>query len=147
MSQNSTTRIDKWLWSIRAYKTRAVASEACKSNKITINGRVVKASADVKIGDIVTIKKLPVVYSFRVLDAISGRVGAKSVFLAAENLTPQSEIDKLDLRLSPHMSRERGSGRPTKKERRDIDDLMDNFFFDDDLESTSSTSSSIDSVE
>lgn len=132
MGLNSTTRIDKWLWSIRAYKTRAVASEACKSNKITINGRVAKASSDVKVGDVVTIKKMPVVYSFRVLDAISGRVGAKNVSLAAENITAQSEIDKLDFKLSPNMYRERGAGRPTKKERRDIDDVMDNFFFDDD---------------
>ncbi len=132
MSDERSVRIDKWLWSIRAYKTRSLAAEACKSNKITVEGVVAKPSREVKAGDIVTVKRPPVVYTFRVLTPLGSRVSAKDVPLHAENLTPEEELLKLTVKVMPTLARDRGTGRPTKKERREIDSLMDDFFDEDD---------------
>ncbi len=132
MSESRTVRIDKWLWAIRAYKTRGLAADACKSNKITVGGVTVKPSREVKEGDIVTIKKMPVVYTFKVLAPLGSRVGAKDVHLYAENLTPEEELMKLSVKVVPTLARDRGTGRPTKKERRQIDSLMEDFFDDED---------------
>ncbi len=132
MSEERTVRIDKWLWSIRAYKTRSLAADACKGNKITVGGMSVKPSREVTEGDIVTIKKPPVIYTFRVLAPLGSRVGAKDVHLYAENLTPEEELLKLTVKVMPTLARDRGTGRPTKKERREIDSLMDEFFDEDD---------------
>lgn len=132
MSESRTVRIDKWLWAIRAYKTRGLATDACKSNKITVGGVTVKPSREVKEGDIVTIKKMPVVYTFKVLAPLGSRVGAKDVHLYAENLTPEEELMKLSVKVVPTLARDRGTGRPTKKERRQIDSLMEDFFDDED---------------
>lgn len=125
-------RADKWLWSIRAFKTRTLAADACKNNKITIGGSSIKASREIKIGDVVSIKKMPVIYSFKVIEKLTSRVSAKNVGLYAQNITPQSELDKLIYNTDVFVHREKGAGRPTKKERRDIDSLMTDFFFDDD---------------
>lgn len=131
-----TVRIDKWLWAIRVYKTRSLAADACKANRISVNGQVVKPSREVKEGDVVTVKRLPVVYTYKVLEAIHNRQPAKNVPLYAENLTPQSELDKLTQKVTVSILRDPGTGRPTKKERRDIDDLMDSFYddLDEDIE-------------
>lgn len=126
----TSVRIDKYLWAIRAFKTRTDAADACKLGRITVNGALVKASRDVKVGDLIGVKKMPVVYSFKVLALIANRQPAKNVYLYAENMTPEEELEKLSIsRTTIFVSRDRGTGRPTKKERREIDDLMENFYW------------------
>lgn len=127
--QNRTVRIDKWLWAVRAYKTRSMAADACKSNRILVNGAYAKPGREVRAGDIVGIKKMPVTYSFRVLSAVNNRQPAKDVPLYAENITPQEELDKLLVATTAYVRRDRGTGRPTKKERREIDELAEDIFF------------------
>ena len=136
MVKNSshTVRMHKWLWVIRAYKTRSLAAEACKSNKISVNGANAKPSKEIKAGDIICVKKMPVIYTFRVIEPIGNRQGAKNVHLYAENLTPQEELDKLTMHLTLSIQRDKGTGRPTKKDRREIDELMNEFFFDDEFD-------------
>lgn len=124
-------RIDKWLWAVRIYKTRSIAAEACKSGRVTVNGASAKASREIKEGDIITVRKMPVTYTLRVIEAINNRQPAKNVPLYMENLTPREELDKLNpVNHTIFVQRDRGTGRPTKKERRDIDGLMDDFLYD-----------------
>lgn len=120
-------RIDKWLWSVRIYKTRSDAADACRSGKVTVNGTTCKPSREVKERDILTVRKFPTMtHTWRVEALVSSRQPAKNVHLYATDLTPQSELDKLNLpRETIFVSRDRGTGRPTKKERRQIDGLMD----------------------
>lgn len=126
-------RIDKWLWAVRAYKTRTVAADACKNGRVTINGALAKASRDVKIGDVVSFKKISITYSYEVVDLIGNRQPAKNVGLYARNVTPASELAKLNApNETVFVSRDRGTGRPTKRDRREIEDVMDGFFYDDD---------------
>ncbi|MDR2937982.1 MAG: RNA-binding S4 domain-containing protein [Prevotellaceae bacterium] len=121
----NSSRIDKWLWCIRAYKTRSEAAEACKLGRVKVNGAEAKASRDVKAGDVISFRKTPVVYSYKVLAFPHSRVAAKLVPDFAENVTPQEELDKLNAdHLTLFVHREKGTGRPTKKERRQIDFLM-----------------------
>lgn len=128
-----SVRIDKYLWAIRAFKTRTEATEACKGNKVTVDGADVKPSREVKAGDVIQLRKGPVFYKYKVLAPLEKRVGAKDVPRFAENLTPQSELDKLHAPVETFfIRRDRGAGRPTKKERRDMDTLYDSFFEDDD---------------
>ncbi len=123
-----STRIDKWLWAVRLYKTRSDAADACRTNRVTINGAYTKPSREVKHGDVVAVRKLPVTFSYRVIGTISNRQPTKNVALYAENITPQEELDKLNVpRETVFISRDRGMGRPTKKERRNIDTLIDDF--------------------
>ena len=130
MAEVTSVRIDKWLWSIRAFKTRTDAADACKLGRVTLNGALAKASRDVKVNDIVTVKKMPVIYTFKVLALIANRQPAKNVYLYAENLTPEEELEKLKMNKTIiFVQRDRGTGRPTKKERRDIDDLMENYYW------------------
>ncbi len=118
-------RIDKWLWAVRAYKTRSDAADACRNERVRINGAYTKPSRDINPGDLVSFRKGIVTYTCRVLEPVANRQPAKNVHLYAENITPQEEIDKLNVsRETVFISRDRGTGRPTKKERRDIDDLM-----------------------
>ena len=133
-------RIDKWLWAARIYKTRTLAADACKNGRITINGAQAKPSRSVKPGDEVGVKKSPVTYSFRVKQAIEKRVGAKLVPDILENITPPEQYELLEMsRISGFIDRQRGTGRPTKKERRALDDFsddaiplfLDDFDFDD----------------
>lgn len=126
-------RIDKWLWAVRIFKTRSDAADACRNNRVLVNDSYTKPSREIKTGDVVSVKKMPVTYSFRVLDIVSNRQPAKNVPLYAENITPQAELDKLNVpRETVFVSRDRGMGRPTKKERREIDSLMDDLgYFDD----------------
>ena len=122
-------RIDKFLWAIRVYKTRTDATDACKGSKVTVGGDDVKPAREVKAGDVITVRKGPILYTYKVLAPLEKRVGAKDVPRFAENLTPQSELDKLHAPVETFfIRRDRGTGRPTKKERRDMESLYDSFF-------------------
>lgn len=117
-------RIDKWLWSVRIFKTRTLASDFCKSGKVQIDGISVKSSRLIHIDEVINVKKPPVIYTYKVTGLISKRVSATIAKKHHENLTPQSELDKLSqVQESVFFKRDSGSGRPTKKERRDIDKL------------------------
>lgn len=119
-------RIDKWLWSVRLYKTRSIATEECKKGRITIDGIAVKPSRVPKIGDIVKVRKIPVTYSFRIKGMPSGRVGAKLVIDYMQDITSPEELKILEMQKnSGYLGRDRGTGRPTKKDRRDIDSFLD----------------------
>lgn len=133
---NSEARIDKWLWAARIYKTRTLASDACKNGRITINGALAKPSRTVKVGDKVEVKKSPITYSFRVLQTIEKRVGAKLLPEVFENVTPPEQYELLEMnRISGFVDRARGTGRPTKKDRRALDDLAETpIFLDEDFD-------------
>lgn len=119
-------RIDKWLWAARIYKTRTLASEACKMGRITINGAQVKPSRTVKEGDEVGVKKSPVTYTFRVKQCIEKRVGARLIPEVLDNITGPEQYELLEMsRISGFVDRARGTGRPTKKDRRALDDFAD----------------------
>ena len=124
-------RIDKYLWSIRVYKTRTDATDACKGGKVRVNGSDIKPSKGVKVGDMITARKGAVVYTYKVLELIDKRQSAKLVPRYAENLTPQEELDKLRAPIETFfLKRDRGAGRPTKKDRRQMEDLWSNLSFD-----------------
>ncbi|MBO5980773.1 MAG: RNA-binding S4 domain-containing protein [Bacteroidales bacterium] len=124
-------RIDKYLWSIRVYKTRTDATDACKGGKVRVNGSDIKPSKGVKVGDMITARKGAVAYTYKVLELIDKRQGAKLVPRYAENLTPQEELDKLRAPVETFfLKRDRGAGRPTKKDRRQMEDLWSNLSFD-----------------
>ncbi len=117
-------RIDKWLWAARIYKTRTLAADACKNGRITINGAQVKPSRTVKAGDKVSVKKAPITYTFLVKQAIEKRVGAKLLPEILENITSPDQYELLEMsKISGFIDRARGTGRPTKKERRALDDF------------------------
>ena len=119
-------RIDKYLWAIRAFKTRTEAADACKGGKVKVDGVSVKASRDVKAGEIIKIRKGAVEYTYRVVEPTEHRVGAALVPQYAENLTPESELDKLKAPVETFfLTRDRGAGRPTKKDRRELEKLWD----------------------
>ncbi len=120
-------RIDKWLWAVRIYKTRSLASDACKKNKVSINDEIAKPSKLIKKNDTVQVSKKQVTYTFKVKDLTNKRISAKLVPDYLINLTSQEELNKLIPAKFPDFGkRERGSGRPTKKERRTIDRLQNN---------------------
>ena len=140
MAAKEEARIDKWLWAARIFKTRIIAADACKNGRITISGALSKPSRTVKEGDIVAVRKPPVTYSFKVLKAIEQRVGAKLLPGIYENVTPPDQYEILEMsRISGYAARPSGMGRPTKKDRRDIDAFVepalfgygDEFDFDD----------------
>jgi ribosome-associated heat shock protein Hsp15 len=119
-------RIDKWLYAVRIYKTRSIATEECRKGRISISGITVKPSRDVRVGDILELKKAPVTYKFKVLQLAEKRMSAKLVPDFVEDLTPKEQFDLLEMQKYMQWNgRERGAGRPTKKDRRDIDDFMD----------------------
>lgn len=125
-------RIDKYLWAIRVFKTRSEAADACKGNKVKVNGEEVKPSKTIKIGDLVRIRKAAVYYEYRVKGLIEKRVGAQLVPEYAENLTPQEELDKLKAPVETFfVKRDRGTGRPTKKDRRTIEAMWDELEYED----------------
>lgn len=125
-------RIDKWLWAVRLFKTRSLATEACKKGKILINDTAVKPSRTIKIGDIIGIKQNPVLYSFKVLGLIQNRINAKLVLEYREDVTTPDQLELIELgKIAAQSGRARGAGRPTKKERREIDDFFEPFFIDD----------------
>lgn len=128
-------RIDKWLWAARIFKTRSIAADACKNGRVTISGVNVKPSHTVKAGEVVSVKKPPITYSFKILKTIEQRVGAKLIPEIYENVTDAKQYELLEMsRISGFVDRARGTGRPTKKERRALDAFVDPamFGFDDD---------------
>lgn len=130
-----SARIDKWLWAARIFKTRSIAADACKNSRVTIDGQNVKPSHVVKVGETVSVKKPPVVYSFKILQCIEQRVGAKLIPNIYENVTDPKQYEILEMsRISGFIDRARGTGRPTKKDRRSLDAFNEPamFGFDDD---------------
>ena len=134
-------RIDKWLWAARSFKTRTIAADACKNGRVAVNDVNVKPSRMVKVGDTISVRKPPVTYSFRILKTIEQRVGAKLVPEIYENITTPDQYELLEMnRISGFVNRQRGTGRPTKKDRRAMDAFVgpsletDWSFFDDEEE-------------
>ncbi len=132
----SEARIDKWLWATRIFKTRTIAAEACKKGRVTINGSQVKAARMIKSGEIIQVKKTPITYSFKVLQPIEKRVSAKLVPEYMENVTTPDQYELLEMsKISGFINRTRGTGRPTKKDRRELEEFTtpqftDTFDFD-----------------
>lgn len=115
-------RIDKWLWAARIFKTRTIAAAACKKGQVGMKGTQLKPSRLIRVGDIIDVRKPPVTYSFRVLQAIEKRVGAKLIPEVLENVTAPEQYELLEMsKISGFIGRAKGLGRPTKKDRRDLD--------------------------
>ena len=130
-------RVDKWLWAMRVFKTRTIATDACKKGRVTMNGVAVKPSRSIKEGDVIDVKKPPITYTFRVKQVTGNRLGAKRVPDYLENITPQSQYDLLEMtRISGFVDRRKGVGRPTKRDSRELSRFKeesytaDNFFLD-----------------
>ena len=152
MSVLQQVRIDKFLWAVRLFKTRSVAAEAIKKGRIMMGGTQVKGSRNVKIGDVIQIKVPPAIRSFEIIQLAQNRMGAKLVPDHIKEVTPKDQLEIIELqRLAANMNRRKGLGRPTKKDRRDIDgffgtdapfngtfedfdDTADDFDFDFDLD-------------
>ena len=114
-------RIDKWLWAMRVFKTRTIATEACKKGRVFVGNVIAKPSRTIKVGDVVNVRKSPVTYSFKVLALAQNRLGAKLVPEYMENITPKSELDLLEVvKISGFIDRRKGLGRPTKREGREL---------------------------
>lgn len=125
-----TARIDKWLWASRIFKTRSIAADACKNGRVVVNNANVKPSRPLKVGEVVHVRKPPITYSFRVLKCIEQRVGAKLVPEIYENVTDPKQYELLEMsRISGFIDRQRGTGRPTKKDRRAMDSFTDPALF------------------
>jgi len=131
-------RVDKWLWAARIFKTRTLAAAACKKGQVSMGGTQLKPSRMVKVGDTVDVRKPPITYSFRILQAIEHRVGAKLIPEVLENVTKPEQYELLEMsKISGFVDRARGTGRPTKKERRALDEFKDDtpvFFGDFDFD-------------
>ena len=133
-------RVDKWLWAARIFKTRSIAADAIKNGRVTIQGVNVKPSRMVKVGEVVSVRKPPVTYSFKILKTIEQRVGAKLIPEVYENVTTPDQYELLEMnRISGFINRQRGTGRPTQKDRRALDEFVapamegfDDFDWDDD---------------
>lgn len=129
-------RIDKWLWAMRVFKTRTVATDACKKGRVTMGGVAVKPSRTIKVGNVIDVRKPPITYTFRVKALAPNRLGAKLVPEYLENITPQSQYDLLEMtRISGFVDRRKGLGRPTKREGRELsrfreDSYADTYFLD-----------------
>lgn len=132
-----SARLDKWLWASRIFKTRSIAADACKNGRVSLGGTNLKPSRTVKIGDVINVKKPPITYSFKIVNAIESRVGAKLIDQVYENVTDAKQYELLEMsRISGFIDRARGTGRPTKKDRRAMDAFVDPALFgwDDDDE-------------
>lgn len=126
-------RIDKWMWATRIFKTRTIAAEACKKGRVSINGVQVKASHIVKTGNVIQVRKPPITYSFKVLQPIENRVGAKLVPQMMENVTPHDQYELLEMsKISGFVNRAKGTGRPTKRDRRKLDEFIAPEYFSED---------------
>lgn len=124
-------RIDKWLWAVRLFKTRTIAAEACKKGKVFIQNVAVKPSRNVNVGDVVCIKQNPVLFSFKVLALTENRMNAKTVPEFMENVTTSDQLELFEMgKLADKLNRAKGTGRPTKKDRRELDDFTDPIFMD-----------------
>lgn len=128
MTDIKPVRIDKFLWAVRLFKTRSLATDACKMGRILVNDNPVKPSGTIEGKEILTVKKPPVIYTYRVIEPVENRISAKLVMNYLEDLTPDNEKIKLEIRVSGRTGfREKGLGRPTKKERRSIDRWKNGF--------------------
>lgn len=128
-------RLDKWLWAARIFKTRTIAADACKKGRVMIGGVQQKPSKMIKEGEVIQVRKPPVTYSFKVLKCIQNRVGAKLVPEVLENVTTPDQYELLEMnRISGFVNRARGLGRPTKKDRRDLDDFITPIYLDDEFD-------------
>lgn len=136
----ATARLDKWLWAVRLFKTRSTAAEACKKGRISVNGAPAKAAHTVKEGDEVSVRKPPITYTFRIKQAIEKRIGAKLVPEMLDNITAPDQMEILEMsKISGFVNRAKGTGRPTKKDRRELEDFTQPVFwgdmdFDDDAD-------------
>lgn len=135
-------RIDKWLWAVRIFKTRTIATDACKKGRVMIGGMNVKPSRPLHVGEVVDVRKPPVTYSFRVKALAENRMGAKLVPGYLENITPKSQYELLEMvKIGGFINRQKGLGRPTKKDSRELSKFTDDaysysdtaFDFDDDF--------------
>lgn len=125
MSAPEAVRVDKWLWAVRLYKTRTLATEACRAGHVTTDGQPVKPAREVKIGEIYNLRIAPITKTVKVIAPLDRRVGAKIVDRYMEDLTPASEyLKQMEARENPLLKREKGAGRPTKRERREIEGLL-----------------------
>ena len=123
-------RIDKWLWATRIFKPRTIASDACKKGRVTIKGQNVKPSHGIRVGQVVEVRKPPVTYSFEVLGLIENRVGAKLVPNYLKNVTSRDQLELLEMvKISGFVNRQKGLGRPTKKEGRELAQFTETAFF------------------
>ena len=123
-------RVDKWLWAVRVFKTRTVATNACKLGRVTVNDQPAKPSRMVKAGGIIKVRKPPVTYSFRVLQTVQNRLGAKLVPEYMENIAPRSQLDLLEVvSISGFIDRRKGLGRPTKREGRELSKFTEEAYF------------------
>ena len=130
-------RVDKWLWAVRMFKTRSLAADACKKGRVLMQGVAVKPSRELKVGDVLQVRRNPIIYTFKVVALTQNRVGAKLVPQFMENVTAPDQLELLEvLKLDQSNRRAKGLGRPTKKERRDLDDFFDDAtcYFDDEDE-------------
>lgn len=119
-------RIDRWMWAARIFKTRTIATDACKKSRVTVNGLQAKPSRMVRVGDVIQVRKPPVTYSFRILALAQNRMGAKLVKDFLENITPPEEYEILEMqRISGFVDRAKGTGRPTKKDRRELEQFSE----------------------
>ena len=142
--ENKESRIDKWLWAARIFKTRTIAAAACKKGQVSIQGAVLKPSRMVKVGDVINVRKPPITYSFRIIKAIERRIGAKLIPEVLENVTSPDQFELLEMsKISGFVNRAKGTGRPTKKERRNLEEFTNetplffgDFDFDDDDDNT-----------
>ncbi len=142
--ENKEARIDKWLWAARIFKTRTIAAAACKKGQVSIQGAVLKPSRMVKVGDVIDVRKPPITYSFKILKAIERRIGAKLIPEVLENVTSPDQFELLEMsKISGFVNRAKGTGRPTKKERRNLEEFTNetplffgDFDFDDDDDNT-----------
>ena len=122
LTSNKEARVDKWLWAARIFKTRSIASQACKKGQVSLRGTQLKPSRMVRVGDVIAVRKPPVTYSFKILQAIENRVGAKLIPEVLENVTSPEQYELLEMsKISGFVDRARGTGRPTKKDRRSLD--------------------------
>jgi len=119
-------RIDKWLWAVRLYKTRSMATDACRRGHVLVNGFTAKPSKEIKPGDIVMVRKLPVIYNYFVKEIVEKRLSAKLVENYLEDRTTPEEMSKLLVKDTFFIRHDKGTGRPTKKDRRLLDNLKDN---------------------
>ena len=131
-------RVDKYLWAMRIYKTRSIATDACKCGRVKMNGVEVKPSRMFHVGDIFTVSKGPITYTYRILQLWGNRLGAKVVPSYLEDITPPEQLELLELaRYAAQSGRDRGTGRPTKKDRREIEQFFSddyNYLFDEDYD-------------
>ncbi len=130
LKTSAEARVDKWLWAARIFKTRTIAANACKNNRVSRGTTALKPSSMVKVGDVIAVKKPPITYSFKILACIEQRVGAKLVPEVYSNVTDPKQYELLEMsRISGFIDRAAGTGRPTKKERRALDNFADPITF------------------